>query len=142
MAEVLGVAAGVVGISSFAGQIAEGAIKLKNFCSRIKKADEELLILSDDLYHFSAVLEQVEAQYAQTFVLMPMPSYLVQCHQSCGVLVVKLQAVIQKLNFRSLDPKISDRVKFALRRDSLKELRDALTKASQPLMIGMLSFSK
>lgn len=140
MAEVLGVVAGAVGISGFAGQILTGAIKLKNLYSLMKSADQELLTLADDLCNFAAILEQAEAQNTGSYT--PIPPHLAQCYQSCRVLVARIQPVVRELELRIEERGKFGRARFILKRDRLKELRDALTRASQPLFVGIASFSR
>lgn len=140
MAEVFGVAVGVVGITGFAGQIAGGVVKLNGLYRVLKNADQELLDLADDLSNFATVLESIEAHHAQ--FPTPMPSYLVQCYHSCRALVAKLTTLIQRLEQDIKHRRSFGKIKFALKRTAVKDLRDALTRAQQPLQLGLWSFSR
>lgn len=140
MAEILGVVAGVVGIAGFAGQIAGGAIKLRELHRIAKGADQELDALYNDIALFATVLEQAECQAARSPV--PVPPSLNQCHLSCTTLIAKLDFLVQDLEESLGKRRYSGEVKFAFKRNDVRELRDALTRAQQPLMLALLTFSQ
>lgn len=139
MAEILSVVAGVVGISGFAGQIATGAIKLRSLYSRVKNADKEFEILADDISLFATVLEELESHAARSPI--PVTSSLTQCQRFCGTLITKLDSLIRDLEVDLKNRNLSAKIKFAFKKDA-KELKDALSRAHQSLMLAICSFSE
>lgn len=140
MAEALGIAAGVVGISAFAGQMAGGVFKLTSLYKHIKNADQEVLILTEEIASFASVLEHAENQliHAQT----PTPPFIAQCCQNCSKLVGQLNALILEVEKRLQNRKMSDRVIYTFKRNTILELRSALTMAQQTLTVALLTFTR
>ncbi|KAL9107020.1 MAG: hypothetical protein Q9227_008056 [Pyrenula ochraceoflavens] len=139
MAEVLGLVAGVAGIAGFAGQMADGAAKLKTLYSRVKNADQELEILAQDISNSARMLKYIETQSAR--IPESRPPYLTECNRHCAALIDKLNLMIQKHENNQRNRRFSGRLKFVFNRDTVKDLRDALTRADQALNFAFLSFN-
>ncbi|KAL9615886.1 MAG: hypothetical protein Q9160_009181 [Pyrenula sp. 1 TL-2023] len=140
MAEALGIVAGVVGISGFAGQLAGGVLKLTSLYKHVKNADQEVLILTEEIASFASVLEHAESKfvYAQT----PIPPFLVKCYRDCDNLVGQLNALIREMEKRLQRQKVSERIRYTFKRDTILELRSGLARAQQTLTVALLTFTR
>ena len=112
MAEVLGVAAGAIGLAGFALQVVDSANKLRNFCSSVKNIPKDLSILLEEITAFSnlvADLANDEQRNFQSPSLVSAPveqqqrpdwqAAVIQAIDFCREAAVQLEHVLKDLHY-------------------------------------------
>ena len=140
MAEVLAIIASAASICRFAVQLAEGARKLQELYSMTRNADNEVLRLSRDITSYTHALNAI-INLTENMSL-PKSLGLGECLSSCKVLVEKLQNLIEELDLQIKKCPFRGKIKFLFRRDSVKDLRDALSSAQSPLTLLLISHTR
>lgn len=108
MAEALGLAASVAGITSPAVQLGEGALKLKELHRKIRDAPATL---NQAILGLTALHSQL--QYLQVHTADPLPrsqesALVFDAMQPCATTVLKIQALVQALEARLKNRKGGD----------------------------------
>ena len=155
MAEVLGVAAGAVGLAGFAFQIIDSASKIRDFCSNVKNAPKDLVVLLEEISLFSflvADLAQGEQQLqqdvqAQSLTLtltgqqQPTESQvaIIRATELCRQAAAELESLLTELgeNFQKKGTRlVLASIKFALRRKQVTQGLQRLDRAKSLLSLA------
>lgn len=121
MAEALGLAASIVGVGSFALQLAESVAKLKRFCAEVKNAPGRLQLLIVQTEIMGDLLLLVAAANDETDMKID-GHPLQRCHALCKAAVDNLAAVANGFTRKLGRRRYLTAVKMALMRDEIDEL--------------------
>ncbi|KAH9836413.1 hypothetical protein Tdes44962_MAKER08483 [Teratosphaeria destructans] len=131
MAEAFGVAAGVVGVAGFAIQLAESVVKLKDFCSRVKGAPEELDEIVNGLQQSSNLLDRIANQQS-SFAAVDR-SLVDHSLTICSGAIKRIKAEADRLDADMRHRRLRASVKLALKEKEMDRLLLKLDRAKADL---------
>ncbi|KAK3114747.1 hypothetical protein LTR53_006590 [Teratosphaeriaceae sp. CCFEE 6253] len=120
MAEVVGLAASVIGVGAFAIQLAESVMKIKTFCERVKEAPRRLRHLAEEIEIMASLLTAVSGDHV--LVDGANRALLERCVKLCREAVDELSSAAEGLLGSLGSRRYMSAVKTVLRRDHLDEL--------------------
>ncbi|RMY76156.1 hypothetical protein D0862_13796 [Hortaea werneckii] len=123
MTEVLGVAAGALGIASFGIQLADSVVKLKRFCGEVKGVPRKLHRLTDELEIMTEALSTFTVDYEKLLATKnPVRKSLALCKAAVKDLASTINALQERLGRR----KRITSIHAALRREEVDDLVETM----------------
>ena len=142
MASGLDIAAGALGITSIAAQLAQSAWKLRTFCRHVKNAPTELFDTIEALEHFSDILQRLARDCNQDFFPDANTGVFCDsihlCHnaaQRVEQLAASVEPLLHGKRYRSA-------IKWVLGRKELKGLLQKLTQSKLDLYLAYALYTE
>ncbi|KAK5111287.1 hypothetical protein LTR85_012182 [Meristemomyces frigidus] len=135
MAEILGVVGSVVGVASFALELAESIKKLKDFCVRVANAPKTLQRTIKENEVLSNLLNQLSGTLGSAAGSTGNRS-LQGCVDLCRVGVERIVAVTGDLDTKMNDKRRRTSIKFASCKDDLRDMMQELEQGKSSLLLA------
>lgn len=143
MAELFGLIASGVGITSLAIQISSSILQLKSFCDLIKDAPEEIRYLIEEMEVLGLIVSDIEATISsnqQVSIPVLDSGAAARCLGLCKRGVDALEAAVRDLAAELEKGKKRGGLKRALRKDTTDKLRERLKNAQTLLVLSQQTY--
>jgi hypothetical protein len=134
MAE-LGIVASGLGVASFAIQVGDSIMKLKNLWDAVKEAPADIKCLLEEIEILSLVLREVEPIHNSNERPVNSPSGT-RCLELCRRTADILESVAKDLDDETRRKKRMGGIKAVLKNESINKLRDRLRSAQTMLLLS------
>ena len=134
MAE-LGIVASGLGVASFAIQVGDSIMKLKNLWDAFKEAPADIKCLLEEIEILSLVLREVEPIYNSNERSVNYPSGT-RCLELCRRSADILESVAKDLDNETRRRKRMGGIKAVLKNESIHKFRDRLRSAQTMLLLS------
>lgn len=134
MAE-LGIVASGIGVASFAIQVGDSVMKLKNLWDAVKEAPADIECLLEEIEILSLVLREAEPINNSNYRSTNYPSGI-SCLELCRRTTNILESIVKDLDSEVRRKKSLGRIKAVLKSESINKFRERLRTAQTMLLLS------
>lgn len=139
MAEVVGAASSVAGLVSLAGQLLDGAMKLKRFCERVKDAPRRLETLAFEIETLSLTLHGIEANRQRHIHLES--TIVERCLKLCRDGTQRICAMTEDLDKSMLKSRKWASIRTAFKQRGIEDMCNEIERGKSTLSLAYQLYS-
>ena len=134
MAEVVGLTASIISISTLAAQLIKGTIVLKDFLDAARDAPHEITMTFDALEELALTVADFERDFPPQ--LESASRHRTRCVQSCQQAIRVLEELMKELEMKVGKRRLLGGVKMVLKKPTIDKIKERLRDAQMALLLS------